>query len=240
MGAGAEWNGGALLFRRERHNVRTTLPQCAPSSLDLNMADPSSTEQHRVPDDFRDRIAYRVVKFLRFFADAFFTQRYGHRAVVLETVAAVPGMVGGMLQHLRAIRRMQSDRGWIHTLLDEAENERMHLMTFVHIAQPTQLERGLVLLAQVVFFSFFFFLYLVSPKTAHRVVGYFEEEAVISYTEYLASVDAGTHANIAAPRIAIDYWNLAPDARLRDVIIAVRADEAHHREVNHGFADDLS
>lgn len=43
---------------------------------------------------------------MRFFADAFFSKRYGSRAVVLETVAAVPGMVGGALQHLRALRRM--------------------------------------------------------------------------------------------------------------------------------------
>ena len=201
---------------------------------------PEYPHKHHTPVDFRDRIALRVVKFLRFFADAFFAQRYGHRAVVLETVAAVPGMVGGMLQHLRSLRRMEDDRGWIHALLDEAENERMHLMTFVQIAQPTKLERLLVLLAQGVFFIFFFLLYVASSKTAHRVVGYFEEEAIISYTDYLASVDAGTHANLPAPQKAIDYWNLPRDARLRDLIVAVRADEAHHRDVNHGFADSLS
>ena len=199
----------------------------------------SPLERHYAPRDFRDRIAYALVKFLRFFADVFFARRYGHRAVVLETVAAVPGMVGGSLQHLRALRRMKSDHGWIRTLLDEAENERMHLMTFIHVAQPTQLERLLVLLAQGVFYNFFFLLYVISAKTAHRVVGYLEEEAVYSYTEYLAGVDNGTYANIPAPEIAIDYWKLAPDARLRDVIIVVRADEAHHRDVNHEFADEL-
>lgn len=197
-------------------------------------------ERHYAPRDFRDRIAYAFVKFLRLFADAFFAHRYGHRAVVLETVAAVPGMVGGALQHLRALRRMESDHGWIRTLLDEAENERMHLMTFIHIAQPSWLERLLVLFAQGVFYNSFFLLYLISPKTAHRVVGYLEEEAVYSYTEYLAGVDNGTYANIPAPKIAVDYWKLAPDARLRDVIIAVRADEARHRDVNHEFADELS
>lgn len=197
-------------------------------------------ERHYAPRNFRDRIAYAFVKVLRFFADAFFARRYGHRAVVLETVAAVPGMVGGALQHLRALRRMESDHGWIRTLLDEAENERMHLMTFIHIAQPSLLERSLILFAQGVFYNSFFLLYLISPKAAHRVVGYLEEEAVYSYTDYLAGVDNGTYANVAAPKIAIDYWKLAPDARLRDVIIAVRADEAHHRDVNHDFADELS
>ncbi|WP_416336479.1 alternative oxidase [Dechloromonas sp. A34] len=185
-------------------------------------------------------MAYALVRFLRFFADTFFARRYGHRAVVLETVAAVPGMVGGSLQHLRALRRMESDDGWIRTLLDEAENERMHLMTFLQIARPTRLERLLVVLVQGAFYNFFFVLYLISPRTAHRLVGYLEEEAVYSYTEYLAGVDNDTYANVPAPAIAIKYWQLAPDARLREVIIAVRADEAHHRDVNHQFADALS
>jgi ubiquinol oxidase len=200
----------------------------------------SPPRKHHAPRDFRDRMAYGFVKLLRVFADVFFARRYGHRAVVLETVAAVPGMVGGSLQHLRALRRMKSDHGWIRTLLDEAENERMHLMTFLQIAQPTRLERLLVLLVQGAFYNFFFLLYLISARTAHRVVGYLEEEAVYSYTEYLAGVDNGTYANVPAPGIAIDYWKLAPDARLREVIIAVRADEAHHRDVNHEFADELA
>ena len=106
--------------------------------------------------------------------------------MVLETVAAVPGMVGGTLQHLRSLRRMEGDRGWIRAL-----------------------------------------------------VGYLEEEAAHSYTGYLAGVDGGACTNVAAPRIAIDYWNLAPDARLRDVIVAIRADEMRHRDVNHEFADEL-
>jgi ubiquinol oxidase len=201
---------------------------------------PETTAPHREPTDFSDRVAYAFTKLMRFFADAFFARRYGHRAVVLETVAAVPGMVGGALQHLRALRRMEGDRGWIRTLLDEAENERMHLMTILQIAQPSWFERLLVLVAQGVFYNLFFLLYLVSAKTAHRVVGYFEEEAVYSYTEYLASIDDGTIANVAAPKIAIDYWKLAPDARLREVIVAIREDEAHHRDVNHGFADALA
>jgi ubiquinol oxidase len=197
-------------------------------------------ERHFAPKDFSDRVAYGFTRLLRFFADTFFARRYGHRAVVLETVAAVPGMVGGALQHLRALRRMESDQGRIRTLLDEAENERMHLMTFIHIARPTLFERLLVLFTQGVFYNLYFLVYLVSPRTAHRVVGYFEEEAVTSYTDYLAGVDNGTYTNVAAPGIAVDYWQLAPDARLRDVIIAVREDEARHRDVNHELADAVA
>ncbi len=197
-------------------------------------------ESHRAPRDQGDRVALAFTKALRLVADAFFAKRYGHRAVVLETVAAVPGMVGATLQHLRCLRRMADDRGWIKTLLDEAENERMHLMTFIEVAKPTPLERALVLLAQGAFYNAFFLLYLASPRTAHRVVGYFEEEAVRSYTLFLAEIDAGRHEDVPAPRIAIDYWGLPEGARLRDVVLAVRADEAGHRDVNHGFADGLA
>lgn len=194
---------------------------------------------HRKPETFSDRVAFGFVKALRFVADKFFARRYGHRAVVLETVAAVPGMVGGLLRHLSALRHIREDQGWIRTLLDEAENERMHLMTFIHIAQPSGFERGLIAITQFIFYQCYFFLYLFAPRTAHRVVGYFEEEAVFSYTQYLKEVDEGRHENVPAPEIAINYWGLPEDARLRDVIIAVRADEAEHRDVNHEFADML-
>lgn len=196
-------------------------------------------EPHRKPEGLRDRIAFAFVKLLRFFADLFFRRRYGHRAVVLETVAAVPGMVAGLLQHLRAIRRMRGDQGWIKELLDEAENERMHLMTFIQVAQPSLFERGLIMIAQAIFYNFYFFLYLFAPKTAHRVIGYFEEEAVTSYTHYLREIDEGRLENGPAPQIAIDYWQLPANARLRDVVIAVREDEAGHRDRNHYFADAL-
>ena len=176
------------------------------------------------------------MRFLRFFADAFFSARYGHRAVILETVAGVPGMVGGMLQHLRSLRRCKNDEGWIKILLEEAENERMHLMVFIEIAQPNRFERFLIIMAQLIFFLLYLIVYLISPKTAHRFVGYLEEEAVISYTKYLQEIDAQKIENVPAPAIAIEYWNLPADARLREVIIAVREDEAKHRDVNHDFA----
>lgn len=204
------------------------------------MAQSDSPQPHHVPAGFSDRFAYRVSRFLSFLADAFFARRYGHRAVVLETVAAIPGMVGGTLQHLRLLRRMEGDDGWLHALLEEAENERMHLMTFIHITSPTSLERTLIIVAQLMFYALFFLLYLISSKTAHRLVGYLEEEAVCSYTEYLACVDNGSYANVPAPQIAIKYWKLAPDARLREVIVAVRNDEAGHRDLNHSFADRLA
>ena len=199
-----------------------------------------TVDDHRAARNISDRVALGLTLTLRFFADTFFAKRYGNRAIVLETVAAVPGMVGGMLIHLRCLRWMVEDHGWIRTLLDEAENERMHLMTFVQIAKPNWFERLVILTVQALFFIAFFLLYLTSPRTAHRLVGSFEEQAVISYTLYLAEIDAGRVENVAAPEIAIAYWNLPATARLRDVVLLVRQDEMGHRDVNHEFADALT
>ena len=162
--------------------------------------DPGTLESppHRAPRDAGDRLAYALTRALRLFADLLFAQRYGHRAVVLETVAAVPGMVGATLMHLRCLRRSETDNGWIRRLMDEAENERMHLMTFMQIAQPSGAERARVMLAQGVFYNLYFVLYLVAPGVAHRMVGYFEEEAVRSYTQYLALIDSGAHPTVTS------------------------------------------
>ncbi|WP_235562307.1 alternative oxidase [Methylophilus sp. Leaf414] len=204
-----------------------------------NMIKNKTAAPYHEPNSVSDRIALAIVKFMRVFADAFFSGRYGHRAVVLETIAAVPGMVGGALQHLRSLRRMENDDGWINVLLDEAENERMHLLTFVQIAKPSLFERLLVIIAQGVFYNLYFILYIFSSKVAHRIVGYLEEEAIYSYGEYLAEIDAGKCENVPAPGIAIKYWDLPKEARLRDVVVVVREDEAKHRDVNHGFANQL-
>ena len=196
--------------------------------------------RHHKPLNFSDRVALTFTKFLRLLADTFFKKKYGHRAVVLETVAAVPGMVAGMLLHLKSLRKMQDDKGWIKILLDEAANERMHLMTFIEIAKPTFVERIIIMMAQLIFILMYLFIYIISQKTAHRIVGYFEEEAVISYTEYLKEIEEGKIENIKAPEIAINYWNLPLNSRLKDVIEVIRDDEARHRDVNHSFANILN
>ena len=193
------------------------------------------------PNNFSDFFALSMTKFFRLVADTFFAKRYGHRAVVLETIAGVPGMVAGMLIHLRSLRSMQTGYGsQIREMLAEAENERMHLMFFIEIAKPNTFERLLVISAQGVFMTFYLFMYSFFPKTSHRMVGYFEDEAVKSYTEYLELVENGSVMNIRAPKIAIDYYSLSGEARLSDLIRSVRADEMHHSEVNHSYADSLS
>ena len=196
--------------------------------------------KHFIPKNLSDKVALSFTKFLRFLADTFFKKRYGHRAVVLETVAAVPGMVAGMLVHLKSLRKIEDDKGWIKILLDEAENERMHLMTFIHIAKPTAIERFIIMIAQFIFIITYGIIYLASQRTAHRIVGYFEEEAVISYTEYLNELESGAIPDQPAPEIAINYWNLPLHSTLKDVVRVIRDDEAGHRDVNHSFADIIN
>ena len=190
-------------------------------------------------DPVSDWFAMSMTKFFRFIADTFFAKRYGHRAVVLETVAGVPGMVAGMWIHLRSLRKMETGYGpKIRELLAEAENERMHLMFFVEITQPNLLERWLVLFAQAIFWIFYFILYVFFPKTAHRMIHYFEQEAVKSYTEYLKMVESGEVENIPAPQLAIDYYGMKKSAKLSDLIKKVRADEAHHADINYKYSID--
>lgn len=188
----------------------------------------------------RDFIAMSMTKFFRFFADTFFAQRYGHRAVVLETIAGVPGMVAGMWIHLKSLRQMKTGYGpIIRELLAEAENERMHLMFFIEIAKPNLFERLLILLAQGIFWNFYFLMYITTPKTAHKMIAYFEEEAVRSYTEYLHLIIDGKISNVPAPQLAIDYYKLSKNARLTDMIKCVRDDELHHSKVNHKYAEGI-
>ena len=186
-----------------------------------------------------DRFAYSMTVFFRFIADTFFAKRYGHRAVVLETIAGVPGMVAGMWMHFKSVRSMKVGYGkHIREMLAEAENERMHLMFFIEIAKPNIFERSLVLFSQFLFGAFYFFMYVFFTKTAHRMIGFFEDEAVKSYSEYLKMIENGEIENVKAPQIAIEYYNLKSSARLIDLVKCVKADEEHHSEVNHKYADE--
>ena len=186
-----------------------------------------------------DRFAYSMTIFFRFIADTFFAKRYGHRAVVLETIAGVPGMVAGMWMHFKSLRSMKVGYGkHIREMLAEAENERMHLMFFIEIAKPNIFERSLVLFSQFLFGAFYFFMYVFFTKTAHRMIGFFEDEAVKSYSEYLKMIENGEIENDKAPQIAIEYYDLKSNARLIDLVKCVKADEEHHSEVNHKYADE--
>lgn len=204
-------------------------------------------ETHLGPSNITDRVAYYTIRAMRMSFDILSGYKFGslttskvlYRAIFLETVAGVPGMTAGMIRHLRSLRRMDRDHGWIHTLLEEAENERMHLLTFIKLKRPGVLFRAAVVATQGVFMPIFFLAYFVHPHFCHRFVGYLEEEAVHTYTTIIEAIDdgrLGEWRTQRAPAIAIDYWQLGPDATMRDLMLAVRADEANHRDVNHSFA----
>ncbi|XP_065839247.1 uncharacterized protein [Oscarella lobularis] len=199
---------------------------------------------HYPPKTIVDRMAYYSVQSLRYTFDVFSGFKFGERdevkwlkrMIFLETVAGVPGMVAAMVRHLHSLRKLKRDHGWIHTLLEEAENERMHLLTCLELKKPGVVFRSAVVFSQGVFVNLFFLSYLLSPRFCHRFVGYLEEEAVKTYTKCLEDLDAGKlpmWSHMPSPLIAKTYWNLADDATMRDVIYAIRADEAHHRVVNH-------
>ncbi|NDH70023.1 MAG: oxidase, partial [Proteobacteria bacterium] len=128
----------------------------------------------------------------------------------------------------------------IHELLAEAENERKHLMFFMEIVQPTKLERMIIIVAQFVFWHYYLCLYLVSPRTAHLTIAYFEEEAVRSYTDYISLIELGQIENVDAPQIAKDYYNMLPDAKLIDMIKYIREDERGHSVANFRYANESS
>ncbi|KAJ9639831.1 inducible alternative oxidase 2 [Knufia peltigerae] len=161
------------------------------------------------------------------------------RFVFLESIAGVPGMVAGMLRHLRSLRRMKRDNGWIETLLEESYNERMHLLTFMKMCEPGWFMKTMILGAQGVFFNALFCSYLVSPKICHRFVGYLEEEAVHTYTRCIKEIEQGllpkwSDPSFQIPELAVQYWHMPEGRRtMRDLILYIRADEAVHRGVNH-------
>lgn len=196
--------------------------------------------RHHSPVTFSDRFAFALVSGMVKIASALFGKRYGDRVVVLETVAAVPPMVSATLLHLRCLRRMMDDHGWIRSLMIEAENQRAHLMSFVAIQRPRGWERFLIVLAQGIFYNSYFLLSLVSPGTAHRLAAYISEQAIQGYSHYLDRLASGVQPDIDAPAFAIDYWHLSPGAKLSELLVSMRQDEAIHRDIQHAFADAIA
>lgn len=192
------------------------------------------------------RMARKTIDFLRLGFDFFSGYSFGkitntkllRRMVFLETVAGVPGMVAAMVRHLQSLRTMKHDKGWIHTLLEEAENERMHLLVAMELYNPGYILRAAILIAQGLWVNAFFIAYLISPHFCHSAVGYLEEEAVKTYTQFIEAMETGKIdlGTKKAPKVAIKYWQLEKDATMLDVILAVRADESYHRDVNHTLA----
>ena len=134
-----------------------------------DLQDSEIVEQtHYKPRGLKDKYALYTIRFLRWAFDrvTFYDKekmtenKYLTRAIFLETIAAVPGMVAGMHRHMKALRTLKPDGGWIHHLLEEAENERMHLLTFLQIKQPGILLRLGILASQFLFTFYYSFHYI--------------------------------------------------------------------------------
>ena len=164
------------------------------------------------------------------------------RLIVLESVAGVPGFLAAAVRHFQSLRLLKRDHGWIATLLEEAENERMHLIVCLTMFKATRITRFLVVSAQITLTPSLLLLYLVHPKAVHRFVGYLEETASHTYANIIKKIDEpGTHLNkdwkyLMSPPLANAYWKLGDDAKWSDTLSCMFADETHHRDVNHTFA----
>jgi len=164
------------------------------------------------------------------------------RLILLESIAGVPGFMAAMFRHFRSLRTMRRDHGWIHTLLEEAENERMHLLVCLKMFKISYLTRALVLCGQVVMAPLLAAVYAVHPRSVHRFVGYLEETACITYANIIHQIETpGTPlheawSDLPAPALGKAYWKLPEEAMWVDCLKCMFADEANHRDVNHTFA----
>jgi hypothetical protein len=153
------------------------------------------------------------------------------RLLVLESVAGVPGFVAAGFRHFRSLRTLQRDHGWIATLLEEAENERMHLLVCLKMFKASGLTRMMVVGAQMLLTPALMLVYMIHPKSLHRFVGYLEETAVTTYICIIEHVETpGTHLHAAwselpAPPIAVGYWKLGQGAKwvdcLKNMVICI-------------------
>merc|ERR550514_1961097 len=97
---------------------------------EAEVADRMATHQQKhLPQNVADsvlqkmvRVAYHAFNFVTGYDHADPpTSSIGYRLIILESVAGVPGMLGGMFRHFRSLRQLERDHGFIFTLLEEAE-----------------------------------------------------------------------------------------------------------------------
>ncbi|EGW32384.1 inducible alternative oxidase 2 [Spathaspora passalidarum NRRL Y-27907] len=219
--------------------------------------------EHREPKTLGDKISYHGMRFCRSAFDKVtgykklsgtdirehdgtryeMTEgKWLTRVIFLESIAGVPGFVASFIRHLHSLRLLKRDKAWIETLLDEAYNERMHLLTFIKLGKPSWFTRSIIYAGQGVFANIFFLCYLANPRFCHRFVGYLEEEAVSTYTHLVHELETPGKLtgfnDMKIPEIAVQYWpELTENSSFKDLILRIRADEAKHREVNHTLAN---
>jgi ubiquinol oxidase len=187
------------------------------------------------PKTFRDRFAARSVRIIRRIVDFYYGERLGHRAIALEMIATVPGTVAVLFTRLRI--RNVSEKEFMTETICEISTERMHQTVFQELFRPSIPDRMASTILKWVFAAFYAVAYAIDPKLGHRLVGYIEEEACLSYSQYHTMIVDGTVPNIEVPSHLLAYWHLPETSRLKELVLAVRDDEARHRDANHSRAE---
>lgn len=166
------------------------------------------------------------------------------RLVMLESVAAIPGYAGSFIRHLKSVRKLRREQLWVETLVEEAQNERMHLLIYLQgfqdvVCAPTLPLKFFIYSSQFIFTWIYCAAYMFNPTLCHRFVGYLENSAVHTYKRFIVDAEKGFYPefDIPAPNIAKAYWKMDENATLADTLYYACADECKHREVNHTFAN---
>jgi len=209
---------------------------------------------HKPATGFIDRLAFGMVKMTSSMFDFMSgysiakrnnnisTSQWCSRLIMYETLSNASGATGAMMRHLRSLRLLHRDYGWVHTLVEDAENERMHLLTALQLKEAGSVYRLGIIMLQMMYVGGISMTYFMSPKLCHRMIAYSEEAAFNLYTNLLQDLDKGLlpqWQNKPAPEHAIKYYRLPADATLRDVFMSIRADESRHRDINHLVADSV-
>lgn len=165
------------------------------------------------------------------------------RLILLESIAGVPPFIMAGYRHFRALRKLTYDGGRIYTHLEEAENERMHLISCMQIFEASWKTTAAVYGAQLFITPFCWFFCLANPRWLNRFVGYLEETACETYGTVLRACNDPSKKlykewhDKPAPPAAIQYWQLPENATWPDALLRIYADETQHRDINHTFAN---
>ena len=200
------------------------------------------------PKGFSARYAYFSVWLLKKIFDTFTLRpqhlmtehKYVNRLILLNSISAVPGFMGAMCRHLKSLRTLKKDYGWINHLISEADNERMHLFMFLGMTTPSAILKVYLFGVQFMFSSLFFVSYMLSPRYCHKFMEYFQNQAVKTYTECIEAIDNGPLSKWKTKPCseeAAKYYELSSEATIRDMILAVRADAAISREIHRYYTE---
>ncbi len=82
---------------------------------------------------------------------------------------------------------------------------------------------------------------MFAPSFTHKTLAYLEEEAVSTYTLMLDQIDKGElpmWTNMPCTQEALDDYKLGEGAKIRDLILQIRADTIASRQLHHHMADN--